>query len=57
MGETAMGRLPGAENASKETMRLPSESGADSGPDTAGMQPMAARTGGNGTGSAPEQGN
>jgi len=52
-----MGRLPGAENASKETMRLPSESGADSGPDTAGMQPMAARTGGNGTGSAPEQGN
>jgi RNA polymerase sigma-70 factor (ECF subfamily) len=36
-------------------MRLPREGGEFSGPETAGMQPMAAHTGGNGNGSAPEE--
>jgi len=37
-------------------MRLPWESGGDSGPEVAGMQPMAAGPGGNGSGSPPEHG-
>ena len=47
-GEAVLGRLPGSEFASKDGMRLPGESGWDSGAERPGVQPMAAREGGSG---------
>src|SRR5579859_415890 len=55
--EAALGRLSGPEFASKNGMRVPRESGRNPSPDQAGVQPMTAHPGGNGSGNSAGEGN